>query len=67
MGGGGMPPGMMGMGMGMGGMSGMDGGDVDYSLYVINGRPPADPDCKRRRTRKKEIRRRAQKARTETA
>ncbi|MFN8138144.1 MAG: multicopper oxidase family protein [Candidatus Nanopelagicales bacterium] len=29
--------------MGMGGMN-MDGGDVDYSLYVINGRPPADPD-----------------------
>jgi FtsP/CotA-like multicopper oxidase with cupredoxin domain len=29
--------------LGMGGMN-MDGGDVDYSLYVINGRPPADPD-----------------------
>jgi FtsP/CotA-like multicopper oxidase with cupredoxin domain len=35
--------GMGGSGMGMGGMN-MDGGDVDYSLYVINGRPPADPD-----------------------
>jgi FtsP/CotA-like multicopper oxidase with cupredoxin domain len=32
----------MGMG-GMGGMS-MDGGDVDYPLYVINGKAPADPD-----------------------
>lgn len=31
---------------GMGGMAGMsmDGGDVDYSLYVVNGRPPTDPD-----------------------
>lgn len=35
--------GMDHMGMGMGGMN-MDGGDVDYSLYVINGRAPADPD-----------------------
>ena len=39
----------MGMGsdMGMGGnmgMGGTDGGDVDYSLYVINGSPPEDPD-----------------------
>ena len=25
-------------------MGDMDGGDVDYSLYVINGRPPEDPD-----------------------
>jgi FtsP/CotA-like multicopper oxidase with cupredoxin domain len=35
--------GMGHMGMGMGGMS-MDGGDVDYSLYLINGRAPTDPD-----------------------
>ena len=46
---GGMDMGMdMGMGDGGGSGSGMgmmsDGGDVDYNLYVINGRPPADPD-----------------------
>lgn len=36
--------GMNHMGMGGSGMGMMsDGGDVDYSLYVINGRPPADP------------------------
>jgi FtsP/CotA-like multicopper oxidase with cupredoxin domain len=35
----------MGMGgMGMGGMGGMDGGDVDYPLYLVNGRAPEDPD-----------------------
>ena len=35
--------GMHGMG-GMGGMGGMDGGDVDYPLYLVNGRPPGDPE-----------------------
>ena len=33
-------------GMHMGGM-GMDGGDVAYSMFVINGRPPGDPDSLR--------------------
>jgi FtsP/CotA-like multicopper oxidase with cupredoxin domain len=38
--------GMGGMGMGMGGMGmGMDGGDVTYPLYLVNGRAPADPDA----------------------
>jgi FtsP/CotA-like multicopper oxidase with cupredoxin domain len=32
-----------GMGGGMG-MSGTDGGDVDYPVYLINGRVPSDPD-----------------------
>ncbi len=32
------------MGMHGGGMGGMDAGDVDYPLYLINGRAPADPD-----------------------
>lgn len=36
------PPAGMRMGMG-----GMDGGDVDYPLYLINGRAPADPDVLR--------------------
>ena len=36
--------GMGHMGMGMGGMSGMDGGDVDYPLYLVNGHAPQDPD-----------------------
>lgn len=33
----------------MGGMhmGGMDGGDVSYPLFLINGRPPADPDTLR--------------------
>ncbi len=34
---------MGGMG-GMHGMGGMDAGDVEYPLYLINGRPPSDPD-----------------------
>lgn len=31
-------------GMDMGGMSGMDGGDVTYPMYLINGRPKNDPE-----------------------
>ncbi len=31
-------------GMGGMGMGGMDGGDVSYPLYLINGRAPTDPD-----------------------
>ena len=35
----------MGMGMGgMGSMNGTDGGDVNYPMYLINGRPKNDPD-----------------------
>lgn len=34
---------MGGMG-GMHRMGGMDAGDVEYPLYLINGRPPSDPD-----------------------
>ena len=30
--------------MGMGGMGGHAAGDVDYPLYLINGRAPTDPD-----------------------
>jgi FtsP/CotA-like multicopper oxidase with cupredoxin domain len=34
-----------GSGMGaMGGMGAMDSGDVDYSLFMVNGRAPSDPD-----------------------
>lgn len=29
---------------GMGGMGGMGGGDVDYPLYLVNGRASSDPD-----------------------
>jgi FtsP/CotA-like multicopper oxidase with cupredoxin domain len=36
--------GMGGMGMGGMGMGGMDGGDVPYSVYLVNGRAPTDPD-----------------------
>lgn len=45
-------PGMMGggtrpmSGMGHGGM-GMDGGDVTYPMFLINGKPAADPDVLR--------------------
>lgn len=35
--------GMDGMG-GMSGMGGMDAGDVDYPLYLVNGRASSDPD-----------------------
>lgn len=34
----------MGMGMGGMGMGGMDGGDVTYPLYLVNGRSAVDPD-----------------------
>lgn len=34
---------MHGMG-GMGGMGAMDAGDVEYPLYLVNGRAPSDPD-----------------------
>ena len=30
--------------MGMGGMGGHAAGDVDYPLYLVNGRAPSDPD-----------------------
>ncbi|MBI1379300.1 MAG: multicopper oxidase domain-containing protein [Frankiales bacterium] len=39
--------GMMGMGSGSGmgsGMMGMDGGDVNYPLYLVNGKAASDPD-----------------------
>jgi FtsP/CotA-like multicopper oxidase with cupredoxin domain len=36
--------GMGGMDHGSGGMGGMDSGDVDYPLYLVNGRAPSDPD-----------------------
>jgi FtsP/CotA-like multicopper oxidase with cupredoxin domain len=36
--------GMNGTGMG-GGMGAMDGGDVAYPLFLINGRAPSDPDA----------------------
>ena len=38
--------GMGGMGdmHGMGGMGGMDAGDVEYPMYLVNGRAPSDPD-----------------------
>ncbi len=34
----------MGRMHGMGGMGAGAGGDVDYPLYLVNGRPPTDPD-----------------------
>ncbi|MGV1037322.1 MAG: multicopper oxidase family protein [Candidatus Nanopelagicales bacterium] len=47
MGGGmGMSGGNSGTGSGMG-MGGMDGGDIDYPMYLINGRAEADPDVLR--------------------
>lgn len=33
-----------GMGMGGMGMGGLDGGDVTYPYFLINGRPPEDPE-----------------------
>ena len=34
----------MGGSGGMGGMGGMDAGDVQYPMYLVNGRAPSDPD-----------------------
>lgn len=39
----------MGMGGGMGGGMGMGDGDVQYPMYLVNGRAPADPETIRAR------------------
>lgn len=41
--------GMGGMGHGSGGMGGRDSGDVQYPLYLVNGRTSVDPDVLRAR------------------